>query len=53
MRGEAQKLRVEHQLVAAHAAVGQHDRTHLVELELVGDAAAPPVGPALMSLSPA
>ena len=41
MRGNAQKLRVQHQLAAAHAAVRQHDRAHLVEQELLRETAEP------------
>ena len=41
MRGNAQKLRVHHQLAAAHALVRQHDRAHLVKQELLRDTAEP------------
>ena len=41
VRGEAQKLRVQHQLAAAHPVVRQHHRAHLVEQQLHRDTAEP------------
>ena len=41
MRGKPQKLRIQHELAAAHAPVRQHDRAHLVEQQLLRDTAEP------------